>query len=147
MQARRTGWRRTVAGLALVLALGLLATRTCQNELATAEIRIRIGEAGAALQEVRVEMLRGDDPEVLAYSEWRLGEAGAGEVVGPWSLRADGGMVRMEITARPRPAAGAGTGAITVSRAVELVDGASITIDIADELARALDARAAEPDR
>ena len=135
-----------MAGLALVLALGLMATRTCQNELATSEIRIRVGEAGAALREVRAEMFRGDDPEVLAYSEWRLGEAGAGEVVGPWSLRADAGMVRMEITARPR-AAGAepAAPAITVKRAVELVDGASITIDVSDELARALEERGGAP--
>jgi len=127
--SRSRGWRRYVAGLAFVAAVALLASRACRSEAASATIQLRVGEAGAELRSLRAELYRGDDPEQVAFSEWWFeDEKGSGEVVGPWRLRADPGLYRMEV--RGRTAAGR----VEATRAIDLVDGASITVDLARDL-------------
>jgi hypothetical protein len=119
-----------LAGVALVLAVGLLASRTCQSEMASAEIRIRVGDAGRELRLVRAELYRAEDPAPVAYSEWPLSDRGSGPTLGPWRLRADAGLYRLEVQLQ------SASDSLRASRAVQVEDGATITVDLTGDLAR-----------
>jgi hypothetical protein len=125
---RSRGWRRWVAGAAFVLAVGLLASRTCQSEVASAEIRFLVGGAGAELQRLDVELYRPGDAELVGFYR-RTYERGSGPDAGRWRLRADSGMYRAEIALRSR------AGTTRVERALEIQDRAIITIDLEPDLA------------
>lgn len=113
-----------MGGLAFVLAVAVLASRTCESEMATAAIRFRVGDAGAGLRVLRADLFRGQDPEPVAFYERRYDERGSGDLVGPWNLRADPGMYRLEVHAQTA------TGPIEATRAIEIADGRSITVEV-----------------
>jgi hypothetical protein len=125
---RARDWRRWVGGLAFLLAVGFLTTRTCRSESASAEIELQVGAAGADLVELDVNLYRPDDTEVLGFYR-RAYERGSGPTAGRWKLTADSGMYRLEVTATLR-----GRGRVRVERAVELRDGALIRIDLERDL-------------
>lgn len=122
-------WRRIVGGIAFVLAVAWLATRgTCGESGAEVTIRFRIGERAGEVRSIRAELQRGESPEVLAFWEKSYDQRGAGPVAGPWALRADAGVYRLEVEVRTD----AGSG--RVSRQVELRDAASISLDVSEAL-------------
>lgn len=125
-------WRRIVGGVAFVLAVAWLATRgACKSDSAEAAIRFHLGETSAEVRSLRAELHRGDDPEVLAYWEKSFDERGSGAVAGPWRLRVDSGLYRVEVAIRTATASGVAT------RSVDLQDGRSITVDLTDALSAA----------
>lgn len=122
-------WRRIVGGVAFVLAVAWLATRsTCGESSAEVTIRFRLGERAAEVRSVRAELQRGDSREVLAFWEKSFDQRGAGPVAGPWSFRADAGAYRLEVEVRTDSGSG------RVSRQVELRDGAAISLDVSEAL-------------
>lgn len=128
MELRRN-WRRIVGGVAFVIAVAWLAGRgACKSESAEATIRFRLGDAGREVRSLRAELYRGDDPEVLGFWEHNFDERGSGPVAGPWTVRADAGVYRLELVIRTAAATGRAT------RSIELREGASITVDITDAL-------------
>lgn len=123
----RGNWRRIAGGIGLVLAVAWIAGRgACKSEAAEAAIRFQIGERGAEVRSLRAELYRGDDPEVLGFWEKNFDERGAGSVAGPWPLKADEGVYRLEVVVKTAAASG------RVSRSIDLQDGASITVDVTD---------------
>ncbi len=125
----RGNWRRMVGGIGLVLAVAWLASRgACKAESAEAAIRFQIGERGAEVRSLRAELRRGDDPEVLGFWEKNFDERGVGAVAGPWSLKADAGVYRLDVVVKSATASG------RVSRSIDLQDGASITVDVTEAL-------------
>ena len=125
-------WRRLVGGVAFVLAVGWVATRgVCKSDSAEAAIRFHLGETGAEVRSLRAELHRGDDPEVLAYWEKSFDERGSGPVAGPWRLRVDSGLYRVEVVIRTATASGVAT------RSIDLRDAMSITVDLTDALSPA----------
>ena len=126
---RARNWRRWVGGLAFLLALGFLTTRTCRSESASAEIQLLVGEAGADLARLDVGLHRPGEQELLGFFR-RAYERGSGPVAGRWKLTADAGMYRLDVTATLR-----GRPAVKLERAVDLRDGAIIRIDLERDLA------------
>ncbi len=123
----RRNWRRILGGIAFVLAVAWLAGhKACKAELATGAVRFQLGERAAAVRSIRAELHRGDDLEVLGYWERNFDERGSGPVAGPWSLRADPGVYRVQVDVKTAAASG------RVSRSIDLEDGASITVDVSD---------------
>lgn len=130
----RSHWRRIVGGIGFLLAVAWLAGRTCRSESAEATVRFRLGDgaaAAAAVRAVRAELRRGDDPEVLAYWQRNFDERGSAPVVGPWTLRADAGLYRVDVEVRT--ASGSGR----VTRSLDLQDGAAVTVDAGEALSAA----------
>jgi hypothetical protein len=122
-------WRRIVGGIAFVIAVAWLATRaTCGSDSAAVTVRFGLGERAGEVRSLRAELQRGDSPEVLAFWEKSFDERGAGPLAGPWSLRADAGLYRLEVEVTTQ----AGSG--RTSRRIELRDGASISVDVSDAL-------------
>lgn len=121
-------WRRWVAGAAFLLAVGVLASRTCHSESASAEVRFRVGAAGGDLQRLEAELFRPGEGEVLGFYRRSFDRGVVGEA-GRWPLRADAGVYQVKVAlVSPR-------GTARVERAVELQDGAVITIDLEADLA------------
>lgn len=121
-------WRRWVGGLAFLLALGFLTTRTCRSESASAEIKLQVGAAGADLATLDVGLYRPDEQEQIGFFR-RSYERGSGAVAGRWKLTADSGMYRLDVNATFR-----GRPPIKLERAVDLRDGAVIRIDLERDL-------------
>jgi hypothetical protein len=117
-------WRRALGGIAFLGAVALLATQTCKSESLEAQIRFRVGDTGAELRSLRAELYRGEDPDQIGFYEKNFDQRGSGELVGPWIVRADPGLYRLEITARTA------SGSRQVTRSVDLVDEAAITVDL-----------------
>jgi len=125
----RRNWRRIAGGIGFVLAVAWLAGRgACKSELAEAAIRFQVGDAGAEVRSIRADLRRGDDPEVLAYWEKNFDQRGSGPLAGPWPLRADAGLYRVEVVVRTD------SESRRANRSIDLRDGASITIDLTDAL-------------
>lgn len=126
MELRRS-WRRIAGGIGFVLAIAWLASRgTCKAESATGAVSFRLGDAAGEVRSLRAELHRGDDPEVLGFWERHFDAAGSGPVAGPWNLRADPGVYRLEVVVKTE------AGSRRVSRSIDLQDGASITVDLTD---------------
>ncbi len=125
----RRNWRRIAGGIGFVLAVGWLASRgACKSESAQASIRFQLGDRSGEVRSLRAELHRGDDPEELAFWERNFDGRGSAPLAGPWTLRADRGVYRIEVVVRT----GAGSG--RVSRSIDLQEGASITVDVTDAL-------------
>jgi len=124
---RRRNWRRPVATAALLLALLLISTRTCGRESASSEVRFHVGAAGAQVRRLEAELRRPGQDELLGFYR-REFDRGSGSEAGRWPLRADAGVYRMSISLRT-----AG-GTVRVERALEMVDGATVTIDLERDL-------------
>jgi len=116
-----------VAGVAFVLAVGYLGSRTCKTESASVTISFRVGDAGGELQRLEAELHRPGEDEVIGFYK-REFERGSGPEAGRWELRADDGLYRTRIALRTS------RGTIRVERAVDLQDGAVITIDLEPDL-------------
>lgn len=126
MELRRN-WRRILGGIGFILAVAWLAGhKSCQAETATGAIRFRLGERAAEVRSVRAELHRGDDPEVIGFWERNFDQSGSAPVAGPWNLRADPGLYRVDVVVRTAAASG------RASRSIDLQDGASITVDVSD---------------
>jgi hypothetical protein len=122
-------WRRIVGGVAFVIAVAWLATRgPCGEKSAEVSIRFRIGERAAEVRTVRAELYQSGDTEVLAFWEKSFDRRGAAPIAGPWSVRADASIYRLEVEVRTD------TGSGRVARSVELRDGASISLDVSEAL-------------
>jgi hypothetical protein len=124
-QTRR--WQRPLASVAFLVALTLLTARTCQTQSASAEVQIRVGEAGADLRELDLELRRPGEQEVLGFFR-RSFERGADPVAARWPVRADAGMYRLAIRLR------SARGSVRVERALHIEDGATVTIDVERDL-------------
>jgi hypothetical protein len=87
-----------------------------------------VGSAGGELRRLEAELFRPDDREVLGFYRMNFDRGVVGEA-GRWPLRADAGLYRLtiELVSARRT--------VRVERAVELQDGAVITIDLAPDLA------------
>jgi len=122
-----------VAGAAFLMAVGFLSTRTCRSESASAEIRFRVGDAGARLERLDAELYRPGEQDVLGYYRRFYDRAGGSRAeAGRWPLRADAGMYRMVIDLTTQ------TGKVRVERGLEIQDRAVITIDLQRDLERDL---------
>lgn len=117
-----------MSGAAFVLAVAFLATRTCRSESVTGEIRFQVGDAGASLRRIDVELVRPGDDEVLGFYRQSF-DRGAGRSAGRWPLRADAGLYRLRIDLTTT------TGKTRVERGVDLQEGAVVTIDLERDLA------------
>lgn len=126
MELRRN-WRRIAGGLAFLLAIAFLGSRACKSESVEAAIQFRLGAAGAEVRSLRAELYRGEDPEQLGFWQKSFDRRGAAAVVGPWRLRADEGVYRVEIEVATA------AGSRRVTRRVELQDGATVTVDLTGE--------------
>jgi len=138
-------WRRGVAGAAFLLALLFLTTRTCRNQSASAEVRFRVGAAGAGLRQLSAELYhprgQSDSDELLGFYR-REFERGSGAEAGRWSVHADPGLYRMRIVLR------SSAGTARLERGLDIQDGAVITIDLESDLESAGQAdRGAPPGR
>ncbi len=122
-------WRRHLASGAFLLALVLLTTRTCRSENASAEVRFRVGQAGAVLRGLEAELFRPGDQEVLGFYR-RDFERGSGHEAGRWTVHADPGLYRMKIALRTA------AGTTKVERGLEIFDGAVVTIDLESDVER-----------
>lgn len=123
----KANWRRIVGGIGFVLAVAWLAGhKSCKAEMATGAIRFRLGDRAAEVRSVRAELHRGDDPEVLGFWQGNFDQRGSGPVAGPWNLRADPGLYRVDVVVKTAAASG------QVSRSIDLQDGAAITVDVSD---------------
>jgi len=124
-ESKRLVWRRRIAPIALVLALGLLATRTCRSESASVEVQFDLGSATDQIRELEVDLLR--DPAAAPVGRWsgRPGEA----PIRPWQLRVDPGsyILRFRITLRDGQL-------VRFEKATELSDGATVTVPVASAL-------------
>jgi len=128
----RRNWRRIAGGIGFVLAVAWLAGRgACKSELAEADIRFQLGEAGAEVRSLRAELRRSADPEVIGFWERNFEPSGSGPVAGPWKLRADPGLYRLEVVIKTASASG------RASRSIDLQNGASITVDLTEAAAAA----------
>ena len=116
-----------MATAALLLALLLISTRTCGHESASSEVRFRVGAAGAQLRRLEAELRRPGQDELLGFYR-REFDHGSGSEAGRWPLRADAGVYRMSISLRTA------SGAVRVERALEMVDGATVTLDLERDL-------------
>ena len=122
-------WRRIAGGIAFVIAVAWLATRgSCGSESAGVTVRFGLGERAGEVRALRAELQRGDSPEVLAFWEKNFDQRGAGPFAGPWPVRADAGLYRLEVEVTTQ----AGSG--RTSRRIELSDGASISVDVSDAI-------------
>ena len=123
----RRNWRRILGGIGFVLAVAWLAGhKSCKAEMATGAVRFQLGDRAAEVRSIRAELHRGGDPELLGFWERNFDERGSAPVAGPWNLRADPGVYRLEVEVRKAGASG------RVSRSIDLQDGASITVDVSD---------------
>jgi len=126
MELRRN-WRRIVGGIGFILAVAWLAGhKSCQAESATGAVRFQLGERAAAVRSVRAELHRGDDPDVLGYWEMNFDARGSSPVAGPWKLRADPGTYWLDVVVKTA------SSSARVTRAIDLRDGASISVDVSD---------------
>jgi len=130
MNQRVKKWRQHAGYAAFLLALVFLTTRTCRSENASAEIRFRVGQAGAALRGLDAELLRPGEDEVLGFYR-RDYPQGSGSGAGQWTVRADPGLYRMKVGLRTA------AGLTKVERGLEIFAGAIVTIDLERDLAPA----------
>jgi len=76
MASRYQVFRRVVAPIALIVALGVLAWDTCRkDERADVRFAMDFGDDAADIRQVRVDLWVGDDS--IGYFETRFGDAGA----------------------------------------------------------------------
>lgn len=87
--------RRRVAPIAFLVALAALAHQTCKAESAEVDLALRFGPEASAVESVRVDVVRSDSGEHVAFLERRF-PSGA-----PAELRQDvplvEGMYRLDI--------------------------------------------------
>jgi hypothetical protein len=120
-------FRKRIAPVALMIALVLLATRTCSTEIARVEMALDFGAAAERVRQVRVDMFpRGEERSVLFF-ERAYGERG---VTSPPSLEAqlDAGTHEMlfEVVLDD--------GLRRFTRIVEVTDQATITVKLERDL-------------
>jgi hypothetical protein len=127
MNQRVRKWRQHAGYAAFLLALVFLTTRTCRSESASADIRFRVGAAGAGLRGLSAELFRPGEEEVLGFYR-RDYQQGSGSEAGRWTVHADPGLYRMVIALRSTG------GTERVERGLEIFDGAVVTIDLESEL-------------
>lgn len=124
-------WRRWVGGVGFLLAVGFLASRGCraESESASVEIRFEVGAAGSALRRLEVELFRPGEEELLGFYKQSY-EKGVTGRAARWPLRADAGVYRLEVTL------GTASRTVEVERAIEIQEGATITVNLEPDLAR-----------
>lgn len=122
--------RRRIAPVALLLAVGLLASRTCANETRPVEIRLALGAAAAQLDTLRVDVFPAGASTGVASFERHLRRQPAS---GPLGFQAalDPGTYSLRIEAR-------GASDRTLERAIvvdeQLGDRAVISVDLEQAL-------------
>jgi hypothetical protein len=127
-ESRRVVWRRRIAPIALLIALGLLATRTCGAERTSVELSFDVGAAAERVRELQVTVHRlpaeGADTPVAQWT----GRPSAG-VLRPWKLHLDPGGYRLRFRAD------VGGRMVRFDRTIDVrQDEARITVPVADAL-------------
>lgn len=119
--------RRRIAPVAFLLALALLASRTCQSEAVRVRIELDPGAASAEVRAVRVDVFRqGEDQSVAVFSR-RYGEAGP-DARPSFEAQLDPGTYELRIEVEtPR-------GHRRLERTIEPRDASTVTIRLEREL-------------
>ena len=118
MSEARQKIRKVIAPIAFLVALGVLASQTCQSEMAEATVVV---EVAPGTTEVELELLRGKSTERLGFFRGR--PLGKPPVI-RWPVQADSGDYQLSITTH----GSAGTEHET--RGIRLKDRATITISL-----------------
>ncbi len=113
--------------IAFLGALALLATRTCSSEVASVDIRLVFGDAGAQTRSLQVEVFRGDDREALAEYKQTFDQDGATKPL-LWKVQLDPGMYILEFRVRH-----AGT-TRQFKKSIKAVNDATISVDLEPHL-------------
>jgi hypothetical protein len=97
-ESRRVVWRRRIAPIALLIAVGLLASRTCSTERSAIELSFDLGEAAAQVRELEVTVHREPAAETSTPLGLWTGRPGAAPLR-PWRIRLDPGRYQLRFRA------------------------------------------------
>ncbi|HTM20404.1 MAG TPA: hypothetical protein VL172_07855 [Kofleriaceae bacterium] len=124
-ESRRTVWRRRIAPFALVVALGLLATRTCTKESSSVELSFPLGQT--QVQELEVAIRPADAEAATAPLGTWTGRPGVAPMR-PWKLHLNPGSYHLQFHVTVP-----GGRTVTFERAIDVGDDQSrISVPIGD---------------
>lgn len=114
-------WRRRLAPVVLVIAVGLLVSRTCTSRSAQVELRFDLGQAAERVRRLEVDLLR--DPAAAPVGQWN-GQGGRAPMR-PWRLSLAPGSYQLRVRADM-----ADGRQVRFERAIEVTEEASITVPL-----------------